>query len=214
MELKNKKINFLGDSITEGCGVSSPDKRFTDLIAEREGAICRNYGIGGTRIARQKGASENPRWDMNFCSRVDSMEKDADIVVVFGGTNDFGHGDAPIGEPSDTEPDTFCGALNYIYTKLYELYPEALKIVITPLHRSIEVNETKDGSTESLKDYVEIIRERAEFYSLPVLDLYAAAGFTPAVPCIKEKYIPDGLHPNDAGHIILADKIISFIKSM
>ena len=28
MELKNKKINFLGDSITEGVGTSAPDKTY------------------------------------------------------------------------------------------------------------------------------------------------------------------------------------------
>ncbi|MCR4615460.1 MAG: SGNH/GDSL hydrolase family protein [Clostridiales bacterium] len=214
MELKNKKINFLGDSITEGHGVTSPDKRFTDLIATREGAICRNYGIGGTRLARQQKPSVEPRRDLDFCSRVDSMEKDADIVVVFGGTNDYGHGDAPIGQPADTTPDTFYGALNYLYTKLYELYPESTKIIITPLHRFLDEKTNEDGVRETLKDYVEIIRERAECYSLPVLDLYATAGFTPAVPCIKEKYIPDGLHPNDAGHILLAERITAFIKSL
>ena len=34
MELKNIKANFLGDSITSGCGVSSPDKVFHALIKE------------------------------------------------------------------------------------------------------------------------------------------------------------------------------------
>ena len=39
MELKGKKINFLGDSITEGVGASAPDKVYWRLIAEREGTI-------------------------------------------------------------------------------------------------------------------------------------------------------------------------------
>lgn len=51
MELKGLKINFLGDSITEGHGCSDESRRFTSLIAAQNGAICRNYGIGGTRIA-------------------------------------------------------------------------------------------------------------------------------------------------------------------
>ena len=45
MELKNKKINFLGDSITEGVGTSAEDKRFTNIIAEREGAVCRAFQL-------------------------------------------------------------------------------------------------------------------------------------------------------------------------
>lgn len=28
--------------------------------------------------------------------RVDEMDDDADIVIVFGGTNGYGHGDAPM----------------------------------------------------------------------------------------------------------------------
>ncbi len=38
------------------------------------------------------------------------MDNDADIIIVFGGTNDFGNGDAPFGEMSDRTPYTFYGA--------------------------------------------------------------------------------------------------------
>ena len=63
MNLKGSKINFLGDSITEGHGTSATEKRFTDLVAQRYGAECRNYGIGGTRIALQHTPSAEPIWD-------------------------------------------------------------------------------------------------------------------------------------------------------
>lgn len=32
MELKGKKINFLGDSITEGCGTTKNDKIFLNVL--------------------------------------------------------------------------------------------------------------------------------------------------------------------------------------
>ena len=54
MELKGTKINFLGDSITEGHGASSIDHVYWKLLEERDGVIARGYGIGGTRIARQQ----------------------------------------------------------------------------------------------------------------------------------------------------------------
>ena len=50
MELQGIKINFLGDSITEGAGVSAPERRYPDLIAAETGAICRNYGISGSSM--------------------------------------------------------------------------------------------------------------------------------------------------------------------
>ena len=216
MELKGTKINFLGDSITEGAGTSSPDRMFTMLIEREYGAICQNYGIGGTRIARQKNATVE-KWDRDFISRVPEMDADADIVVVFGGTNDFGHGDAPLGTMSDRTPYTFYGALHCLYTALTEKYPDVPVVILTPLHRLNEDSPKGDNKPEpvgTLKEYVNIIREVAEYYSFPVLDLFKESGLQPKVPVIQQKYIPDGLHPNDDGNAILAHKIARFLEML
>ena len=216
MELKGTKINFLGDSITEGAGTSAPDRMFTMLIEREYGAICQNYGIGGTRIARQKTATVE-KWDRDFISRVPEMDNDADIVVVFGGTNDFGHGDAPLGTMSDRTPYTFYGALHCLYTALTEKYPDVPVVILTPLHRLNEDSPKGDNKPEpvgTLKEYVNIIREVAEYYSFPVLDLYKESGLQPKVPVIQQKYIPDGLHPNDDGNAILAHKIARFLETL
>lgn len=212
MILQGLKINFLGDSITEGHGCSCDAAKFTSLIAAQYGAITRCYGIGGTRLARQSTPSENPRHDLDFPSRVAEMDSDADLIVVFGGTNDFGHGDAPFGTFDDRTADTFCGAIHELYVSLLEKYPAATIMVMTPLHRSTENIPNMHGKV--LKEYVDMIRRGAEYYSFPVLDLYAVSGIQPAVPVMKETYMPDGLHPNDAGHIILANKIAKFIEKL
>ena len=216
MELKGTKINFLGDSITEGAGTSSHDKMYTMVIEREYGAICQNYGIGGTRIARQKTPTEE-KWDRDFISRVPEMDNDADIVVVFGGTNDFGHGDAPLGTMSDRTPYTFYGALHCLYTALTEKYPDVPVVILTPLHRWNEDSPKGDNKPEpvgTLKEYVNIIREVAEYYSLPVLDLFKESGLQPKIPIIQQKYVPDGLHPNDAGNAILAHKIARFLEML
>ena len=212
MNLQGLKINFLGDSITEGHGCSSVEKQFTSLIAAQYGAVTRCYGIGGTRLAKQTKPSDNPRHDLDFPSRVAEMDPDADLIVVFGGTNDFGHGDAPFGEFSDRTADTFCGALHVLYTALLEKYPDKQIMVMTPLHRFSENIPNMHGKI--LAEYVDMIRKAAEYYSLPVLDLWAVSGIQPAVPVMKEKYMPDGLHPNDAGHVILTNKIAKFIENL
>ena len=212
MNLQGLKINFLGDSITEGHGCSSVEKQFTSLIASEYGATTRCYGIGGTRIARQTAPSGNPRHDLDFPSRVAEMDPDADLIVVFGGTNDFGHGDAPFGEFTDRTVDTFCGALHVLYASLLEKYPAATIAVLTPLHRCSEDVPNRHG--KMLKEYVDMIRKTAEYYSLPVLDLWAVSGIQPAVPVMKDAYMPDGLHPNDAGHVILTKKIANFMMNL
>ena len=69
MQLKGLKANFLGDSITEGVGTSAPEHIYLNVL-QRSCAfsLVRNYGISGTRIARQKwcrAADQNE--DNNFC---------------------------------------------------------------------------------------------------------------------------------------------------
>ena len=190
-------------------------KCYVSQVAELSGAICRNYGISGTRIAKQNTPSENTRFDLYFASRIDEMESDADIVVVFGGTNDFGHGDVPLGAMSDRTPDTFYGGLHY--RQLIEKYSESIIVVLTPSHRQNEENPCGDCKPEPiapLKTYVNIIREVAEYYSLPVLDLFATSGIQPAIKSMRLKYMPDGLHPNDAGHRIIAKKVVAFLENM
>lgn len=211
MELKGKIINFLGDSITEGCGTTGVDKRFTNIIETNYG-LCKanNYGIGGTRFAKQRTPSADPQWDEDFCSRADAMDDKADIIVVFGGSNDYGHGDAPIGAFTDRTSDTFYGACHVLMDKLLNKYPGKPIVFLTPLHREDE--EKPNG--EQLVQYVDIIKEVARYYALPILDLYAESGIQPRVPIIKEKFCPDGLHPNDEGHSLLADKIAKYLINM
>lgn len=216
MKLKGKKINFLGDSITEGCGT---DLRFDEILCSKTGAIGRNYGIGGTRIAKNVQPSVNPLFDQYFDSRIDAMDPDADIVVVFGGTNDFGHGDAQIGTMSDRTVDTFYGGMHRTIIDLKNKYPRAEIVFMTPMHRGNELDPRGDGvkpegTNAPLKLYVDIILEVCEYYSIPVLDLWRVSGIQPAIPVVRELFMPDGLHPSRDGHYVIASRLISFLESL
>ncbi len=219
MDIRGLKINFLGDSITECVGVSHPSKLFHALLAEEYGIVARNYGVCGSRIARQQHcANPNDRMEQYFALRVDEMDPDADVIVVFGGTNDFGHGDAPFGSPEDTTADSFWGACNLLFTKLIEKYPLATIVVMTPLHRTNELNPKGDGhkpyNVGTLSTYVDILKQSAASYSIPVLDLFATSGMQPRIEAHKQAYIPDGLHANDAGHVIIARRLANFLNSL
>lgn len=219
MKLAGLKVNFLGDSITFGSGTSCPEAIFHALLKKNANlAEVRNYGIGGTRIAIQKGNEFRPKDDYvdvnSFCERYDQMDNDADLIVVFGGTNDYGHGDAPLGHFEDRTPDTFYGACHYLFSGLTKKYLGKPIVVMTPMHRTAAPIYYLPGQRRDLREYVGIIREVAEYYSLPVLDLYAISGIQPAIPEVKEKYMPDGLHPNDAGHLVMADKLQKFLENL
>ncbi len=220
MELKGKIIDFLGDSITEGCGVEDiKNNRYDNRIKNICGLkAVYNYGIGGTRIANQSVASEKERYDLYFCARAYDLNSDADIISVFGGTNDYGHGDAPFGEINDKTPDTFCGAVDRLMNILMELYPEKQIVFLTPARRELDeavsddLNKREDA--KPLKAYVDVIIEKGREYNIPVLNLYDDLGINPNNEDEKEKYTVDGLHFNDEGHGVLAERIINFLRKI
>lgn len=218
MELKGKKIAFLGDSITESYGASCVEKAYWNLIGQQTGAEVYGYGIGGTTISKRHSFQGEERTNRFFESRVDEMIPDADIVVVFGGTNDFGGCNTAFGHMTDRTHDTFCGSMHLLLLKLIEKYPAAQLVVMTPLHRSNEDDDIYDDFGErragKLSRYVEAIREIAGFYGIPVVDLHRICPIQPRIPSQRERYAPDGLHPNDAGHALVAQRLLGLLNTL
>jgi len=212
MELKGKKMNVIGDSITQGVGTSAKEFIFVDRLAAAEGfEVVRNYGVSGTRIANQPFGGDN--YGGAFTERYKTMDDDADIIAVFGGTNDYGHGTAPIGKFDDRTVDTYYGAWHVLLSGLMDKYPEAIIFVMTPLHRANESYPSPfNGKPLSL--YVDIIKEVAAYYAVPVLDLHTMSGIQPNHALNRKLYCPDGLHPNDAGHKLIADRVAGFLKAL
>ena len=216
MDLKNKTVCFLGDSITHGTGASTKEKCYVSLFAAAHPeATVLNFGIGGTRIAKQIVPSKHPKHDLDFVGRVKELPQHADLICVFGGTNDYGHGDAPMGKFGDTESNTFYGALHTLSTRLIDKYPTARIVYFTPLHRDHkEAIAVRDDGEWTLDDYVGAIKENAAYFAHPVLDLRTISGIQPAVPVLKETYMPDGLHPNDTGYERLFRIVNQFIENL
>ena len=222
MELKGKIIDFLGDSITEGHGLTSNFNRY-DRYIERTCGLkkANNYGIGGTRIAYQRHPSDKARYDLDFCGRCWNMDPSADIIVVYGGTNDYGHGDAPFGEVGDKDRTTFCGSVDHLIRTIKELYPSAVLVMVTPAHRSDDgTNPPEEKMTKHnivgrrLEEYADAIVKIASIHGVPALNLLEKLDIDPKKPEDCEKYTFDGLHFNDEGHIALAKCIIEFLKSL
>lgn len=217
MDLKGKKIAFLGDSITEGAGASDKINGYVDRVKELANLKeAKNYGISGTRFAKQTKLFEGQTIDENYIKRVEIMDSDVDAVVVFGGTNDFGHGDAPYGNILDISGETFCGACDELMRKLIEKYNNIPIVFLTPLHRFTEddlINEI-GLPRKTLKEYVDAIRIKAEKYSIPILDLYSKSGMQPNVLVQNDLYFADGLHPNDKGHERIAKLLIKFFDGI
>ena len=190
-KLSGKKIGYLGDSITYGYGVTKP---YPTIIAENTGSISSNYGINQNSIARTS-TIQNP-----MCTRFTNMSNDLDYIVVFGGTNDYQY-QVPMGSENSNDIDTFNGALNTLISGLIEKYPGKPILFLTPLYRSLS-----HESGVPFMNYVNAIKNRCEYYSIPYFNLTDRSTIKSLIDTINQMYYvnQDRLHPNNDGQKIIA----------
>ena len=203
---KGKKIGFLGDSITQNA-------EYVNSYASLTGCTAVNYGISATHLAARSSDDSNA-----FDKRYKKMSLSLDMVVVFGGTNDFGHANtAEFGEFSDgpkTTKYTFYAGLHRLFKGLRDRYPNKPVVIMLPIHHGTEIDMPEyiiNGTTitegtnsttgKTFRQYVDAIREVAAYYSLIVLDAYSYSGLSPMTEIGAEnrRFFRDGLHLNDAG---------------
>lgn len=224
MDIKGKIIDFLGDSITEGVGVTDIENcRYDNVLHRRfELKAHYNYGIGGTRIAHQSAPSEIPRYDLCFCGRAYMLDRSADIIVVYGGVNDYIHGDAYFGSMEDRTPETFCGAVYFLMNFLKTNYAGKTVVFMTPAHmcfrgvsdKEVSPRPMKKQDAKPLAAYVDVIKTRGEELGIPVLDLFEKLPIDPNNEDDRAEYTVDGLHFNDKGQAILADTLGDFLETL
>lgn len=205
--LEGKVISCLGDSITQGVG--NNDISWTHYLTEMLPVKrINNYGIAGTRITRGAG------WDQAFVDRYRLMDPESDIIIVWGGINDCNHA-LPLGDITSYSPETFYGALNLIADGLQKKYPLADILFITPMKangfKGYRHWGTKSESGVNLLDYRQAILDVCQNHSIMVLDLFNESGITPDIPEIKERLLPDGLHPSKEGYLRIARKIANVL---
>lgn len=206
---KGKKVAFLGDSITQ-------NGEYVNSYANLTGCNALNYGISATHLAARNSSDSNA-----FDKRYNKMplERNLDMIVVFGGTNDFGHTNtAEFGEFSDgprAGKYTFYAGLHRLFKGLHTRYPNIPVVIMLPIHHGTEIDcaEYVIGSNNSItegtnpttgktfREYVNAIREVAAYYSFIVLDAYSYSNLSPMTEIGAEnrKFFRDGLHLNEAG---------------
>ena len=208
---KNIVIDVIGDSITNGYGIADSAKRYYQWVAEKLNATVNAYGINGSTIADGNDA---------MYKRCMDMKKSANLILVFGGVNDYASSTAriPVGEQfimNDTtrtlnvDTSTFYGGLNQMCLNLISTFPEATTIFLTPLRMTYngKSNLVPNAVGNYLDEYTEAIKKVCDWFSIPVIDLGATASLYPLDDTQKSLYFIDGLHPNTIGHKVIADVI-------
>lgn len=211
-----KKVACLGDSITQKTENVRKYYDFWKVYLSPNTIL--DYGVAGSSISRKTG--EWPTWDTQvpFVERIKTIPKDIDVLTIFGGVNDW-VADRTLGSLGDTEDTTFYGALDKMFKYATQNFQGKDVYVFTPLQNDWIKRPANDGTTDGrnrsgkyLKEYVEAIKQVAEKYAIPVCDLYSTM-FYPFAEGFTEKYMPDGLHPNESAHKLMANKMANFIES-
>ena len=211
-----KKVACLGDSITQKTENVRKYYDFWKVYLSPNTIL--DYGVAGSSISRKTG--EWPTWDTQvpFVERIKTIPKDIDVLTIFGGVNDW-VADRTLGSLGDTEDTTFYGALDKMFKYATQNFQGKDIYVFTPLQNDWIKRPANDGTTDGrnrsgkyLKEYVEAIKQVAEKYAIPVCDLYSTM-FYPFAEGFTEKYMPDGLHPNESAHKLMANKMASFVEA-
>ena len=207
------KINFLGDSITEGLYSTSKEKSYVSLVGSLLNAEVNNYGRCCARLTiRPKEFDNDGQPNIWLSSLVPSMDKTADLVVVFGGTNDYGRTNAPLGEMGDKTLHTVYGAIDYLINELLKSFKKEQILFVLPLYREDENQEFGDNVSNyrgPLSKIRTAIQETCDKYDIRYLDIKDKVGIAEKNPLLQ-----DGLHPNDEGHALIAKLISDYIKTL
>lgn len=126
-----------------------------------------------------------------------------DMVVVFGGINDYIQG-IPMGESGGDKTANFKPAVDDFFATLAEMFVGARIAVLTPLRTKNYNSNNKAGHKQS--DYADYIKTVAQTYALPVLDLMNHSGFHPEHETFRQRWTfknwsggdgtqGDGTHP-------------------
>ena len=233
---KDKKVAFLGDSITDRIHVGTK-KNYWQFLEEKLGIVPLVYGINGNswlnaRLQAERLFSEHGT--------------DVDAIFIFLGTNDY-NGSVPPGDwyhykmesananganvtrlrrIFNTDTDTMRGRINTAMAYLKQNYPRQQIMLATPLHRAFacfsETNVQPDESFPNalglyFDSYVAVVREAADVWSCPLVDLYRDSGLHPLTESHGQFFHDpetDRLHPGTAGHERLADTIMYRMLSL
>lgn len=162
--LTGKKVAFIGDSMTAGAGNGvTKDNVYHKIFANLMGCTNVNLGVNGSTIASGTGRS-------TFVSRATQENLgDVDMVVIFGGTNDFTYDKKAIGplfieesqeakghignrrKVAPTDTDCFAGALHNLIVTVRGIVGEKPIVLMTPLNRGRYTDSNYTTPTTSIR---------------------------------------------------------------
>lgn len=200
------KLVIYGDSISTmnyDCG------GYGRFLGEMLDCKITNHAISGSGLGKNTPCSM-----VSVIDNPENLHSDADIIIVWHGTNDWYWGTPVQGDGNDC----YDGGLRYVIEKLRNNSPDADIICMTPIFRlqapdeCDECCEAYDNPNKigfTLKDYIDTLLEMSGKLCFPVVDLRTLTNFN---AYNAYKYLPDNIHPSEEGHKRIANILANFIK--
>ena len=211
--LKGKTWVAVGDSITEFNMRAT--KNYHDFVSE---------DVGGM-VVINKGVSGSGYHD-RFNTIAESITTASpDFITLAWGTNDWQprSTSVPLGVFLSTDTTTVSGCIKYVMDDLLLKFPLTKLAIISPIPRlnNYGLNAANNSAGFTLKQLSDLLKQYAQHYSVPFLNLYEQSNLPVWIPAANRHYFtaptlttPDGLHPNNAGQRVMADKIKAFLESI
>ncbi|MDE6128575.1 MAG: SGNH/GDSL hydrolase family protein [Lachnospiraceae bacterium] len=213
----NVKINFVGDSVTEGVGGNQDAEgrqiSYVNYVQEmlQFGEVCNNGRAGATI------AGYNNNDELAIGAHEDELfVKDSDITVFYAGLNDFltNVEVKNFGVLDNGTTGGYCGQLQKIINSLNTKYPNTLFFFVTA-YQTPNTSQTKEYTNfegiPTLNDYMNPLRTLAQQNGYPIIDLYSIGLMDMHDAATAENLLADSIHPNDAGYRILGEHIAAEI---
>lgn len=195
--LEGKKITCIGDSITYGNGGSNDcygnKISYCNFLGDILRANILNQGVGGSAIA--------DNWDeTSLILRWFNIPQDSDIILIFAGVNDYF-----IGEYGDRYTEkTFCYDAFQLLANIHYNYNCPVYVVLT---YQCDAMNWESFQSHDYSKYMNTLNDYANELGIEVIDLFHSDYLNSVDLQVKENYMPDGIHPNDVGNLLLAKKI-------
>lgn len=194
---EGKKITCIGDSITYGNGGSDDGNgnkiSYCNFLGDILRANVINQGVGGAAIA--------DNWDENsLILRWYNIPQDSDSILIFAGINDFF-----IGEYGDRDTEkTFCHDAYQLLQNIRYNYGCNIYMVLT---YQCDAMNWESFQSHDYGKYMNTLSDYANELGIEVIDLFHSEYLNSVDLQVREAYMPDGVHPNDAGNQLLAKKL-------
>ena len=139
------------------------------------------------------------------------------VLIIEHGVNDYLTG-AKLDDSHDPyNVYTFGGALRSSLENLKAAYPDMRIILVTPTYCWYLAKKSNcemvDNGNGILEDYVNLELEIAAQYGIEVLDNYHESGIGDSGTFEEwEVYTQDGLHLNETGRRLVAERIVQYIR--